>query len=152
MSARSVLLLVLGLSVVGACSRGDAGQVNRQARRQFHIVMESKLRDLDRGIAGLVSSPATADSAYVTGIEDLKRSQAELQAELKALDSASDQEWLAHRDSVQSHYHANRAQYGALAKYETRPPPLASAITPGGESVDTAAPSDSTQNVGSPSR
>jgi hypothetical protein len=120
------------LCVLAACAKDEAPAISRQERRQFHVVMESKLRQLDRGIAQLGEVAPPADSVYAMDVAALKHNQDSLRERLTTMAAASDDEWLAQRDSVESHYHGVRNQYGALAHRES---PSAAAAS--GESAAT---------------
>jgi len=113
-------LLVCGVLTGGACENDEAVRVTRHDRRQFYVVMESKLRQMDRGIAQVDGAAAGADSAYAVDVENLKRSQRDLRDRLSAMDAASDQSWPALKDSLEFYYRIVRAQYGDIATHETR--------------------------------
>ncbi len=106
------------MCIGGACSRDEAARIQRQERRQFSIVMESKMRQHDRGIATLGEGTTTIDSLFAIEVEDLKRNQQALRSRLSAIDAVPEQEWPALRDSVELDYHIVREQYGALVHYE----------------------------------
>jgi hypothetical protein len=110
----------VALSLVGACARDDGGRATRQERRQFSIVMASKVRQLDRGIAQLGDASAPLDSVRAANVETLKQSQQTLRERLASIDSAPDQAWPALRDSLESYYHGVRLQYGTLSHYDAR--------------------------------
>lgn len=113
-------LAVAALSVAGACAPDDGGRAARQERRQFSVVMESKVRQLDRGIAQLSDASAETDSARAADVEALKQSQRTLRERLASIDSAPDDAWPALRDSLESYYHGVRSKYGALSHYDAR--------------------------------
>jgi hypothetical protein len=113
-------LAVAALSVVGACARDDGGRATRQERRQFSVVMESKARQLDRGIAQLADASTPLDSVRAADVEQLKQSQRTLRERLSTVDSAPDSAWPALRDSLESYYRGVRLQYGALSHYDAR--------------------------------
>lgn len=119
-------LLVGGVLMLGACENDEATRVRQHDRRQFQVVMESKLRQIDRGIEQVSGAAAGADSAYVADVESLKRSQRELRGRLSTMDAASDQNWPALKDSLESDYHNVRTQFGEL---ETRGARAAAAHT-----------------------
>lgn len=108
---------------LGACARDDAGRAARQERRQFQIVMESKLRQMDRGIAKLGHVAVETDSSYAGDVESLKDNQRILREKLAAMGTVSDEAWPSLRDSVETTYHEVRAQYGALSHREPEIPP-----------------------------
>ncbi|HXV12956.1 MAG TPA: hypothetical protein VEC56_02000 [Candidatus Krumholzibacteria bacterium] len=114
-----VLLSGGAMCIGGACSRDDAARLKRQERRQFSIVMESKMRQLDRGIASLGDTPTLTDSVFASEVEDLKRNQQALRSRLAAMSAVPEREWPALRDSVETDYHHVREQYGALVHHET---------------------------------
>jgi hypothetical protein len=108
-------LLVGGALVVGACENDKATRVTRTDRRQFHIVMEGKLRQIDREIEKVSGAATGADSAYVADVESLKRSQRDLRERLSAMGAASDQNWPVLKDSLEFYYRSVRTQFGDLA-------------------------------------
>jgi hypothetical protein len=107
------------MCISGACSRDEAARIKRQERRQFSIVMESKMRQLERGIAGLGDASTTMDSVFASEVENLKRNQQALRSRLAAMDAVPEREWPALRDSVETDYHVVREQYGALVHHES---------------------------------
>lgn len=113
-------LAIAALSAVGACARDDGGRAVRQERRQFSVVMESKVRQLDRGIAQLADASTPLDSIRAADVEQLKHSQRTLRERLSAVNSAPDEAWPALRDSLESYYHGVRLRYGALSNYDAR--------------------------------
>ncbi len=108
------------LCVVGACTRDEASAVQRQERRQFHIVMESKLRQLDLGIARLVRETPPIDSVFAGEVQDLERSQQSLREKLVAMNTVSDQEWPALKDALEVDYRTVRDRYGDMTMREAR--------------------------------
>lgn len=113
---RSRLAVFAGALLLAACARNDAAQFHREERRQFQFVMESKLRQLDRRIARLAGAATAPDSSYAGDVEKLKRSQLTLRDRLSAMDAATDAQWPALRDSVESTYHDVRQRCGFLAQ------------------------------------
>ena len=113
-------LAIAALSVAGACTRDDGGRATRQERRQFSVVMESKARQLDRGIAQLADASTPLDSVRATDVENLKQSQRTLRARLSSVDSAPDSAWPALRDSLESYYRGVRLQYDTFSHYDAR--------------------------------
>lgn len=111
-------LLVGSVLAMGACENDEAIRVTRYDRRQFYVVMESKLRQIDRGIEHVSGAAVGADSAYVADVESLKRSQRDLRERLSAMGAASDQHWPALRDSLEFYYRDVRTQFGDLATRE----------------------------------
>ena len=107
-------LLVGGVLMLGACEKDEANRATQHDRRQFQVVMEGKLRQIDRGIEQVSGAAAGADSAYVADVESLRRSQRELRGRLSAMDAASDQNWPALKDSLEFHYHHIQAEFGEL--------------------------------------
>jgi hypothetical protein len=102
------------VAIGGGCSADDEGRVNRQERRQFYIVMESKLRQFDRGIIELRGVTNDADSVYAADVERLKDNGRALRSKLNAINSVSNEAWPALRDSVEVYYHGVRSQYAEL--------------------------------------
>jgi hypothetical protein len=111
---------LLGVLLLVGCVDDDAGRAMRYQRRQFHAVMEGKLRQIDHGIARLGSARFESDSTYAGEVENLKRRQRTLRERLAAMDAATDQQWPALQDSVQSDYRGVREQYAALVSREAR--------------------------------
>jgi hypothetical protein len=116
------IITVVATVALGACARDDAGRAARQERRQFQIVMESKLRQLDRGIAKLGGVALETDSSYSGDIENLKGKQLALREKMAIMGTVSDEAWPSLRDSVEINYHDIRAHYGALAHREPDSP------------------------------
>lgn len=114
MSRRRHLYFAAALLAVVACSRDDGGRAARLERRQFRVVMESKMRYLDRGIAHLAEA-SPGDSLRSGDVENLKRNQRVLRGRLASMDETSEAEWPALRDSLEYYYHGVRAQYEALS-------------------------------------
>jgi hypothetical protein len=109
--------LVAGtLCVLAACANEEATRISREDRRQFHVVMESKLRQIDRGIALLGQSATPGDSTYEGNVAALKQRQNALRERLIILSAATDEEWMVQRDSVEFDYHGElvRACGGCL--------------------------------------
>lgn len=125
------------LCVLAACANEEATRISRQERRQFHVVMESKLRQLDRGIAQLGEVVAPGDSTYEGDVAALKLRQTALRERLVTLSSATDEVWMAQRDSVELDYHGVREQYGALAHREV---PAATPASAASAAASEAAP------------
>lgn len=125
------------LCVLAACANEEATRISRQERRQFHVVMESKLRQLDRGIARLGEVVAPGDSTYEGDVAALKLRQTALRERLVTLSSATDEVWMAQRDSVELDYHGVREQYGALAHREV---PAATPASAASAAASEAAP------------
>lgn len=75
------------LCVLAACANDEATRISRQDRRQFHVVMESKLRQLDRGIALLGQATEPGDSTYEGDVAALKQRQIALRERLATLSS-----------------------------------------------------------------
>lgn len=119
----SLTIITVATLALGACARDDAGRAARQERRQFQFVMESKLRQLDRGIAKLGDVTVQTDSIYVENVESLKDKQRVLREKLAAMDTVSEEEWPSLKDSVETTYHDVRAHYGALAHRESEDAP-----------------------------
>lgn len=122
MKRRGCVLGLLVLSMIGACAADEQGRpvVSRQERKQFQIVMESKLKQLDRGIADLGRVATEGDSVYIDEIDRLKRSQTALREELTATSTTADEEWPALKDSLESAYHRVRERYGELLNRDLR--------------------------------
>lgn len=114
----SLAILTVFTLALGACARDDTGRAARQERRQFQLVMESKLRQLERGIAKLGDVAVETDSSYVENVESLKDKQRVLREKLASMDTVSEEEWPSLKDSVEITYHDVRAHYGALAHRE----------------------------------
>lgn len=87
--------------------------------------MESKLRQIDRGIAKLGDVATETDSSYIGDVESLKDKQRVLRDKLAAMATVSDEGWPSLRDSVETTYHDVRAHYGALAHREPEAAPSA---------------------------
>jgi hypothetical protein len=115
-----VAVVVAVASVMGACALDDVSKAVRENRRQFRVVMESKMRQLDRGIAHLNGASQSPDTVRVGDVANLKRNQQALRVMLASVDGASDAEWPALRDSLENCYHGVRSQYDALAHYGAR--------------------------------
>lgn len=108
--SRHVLLTwVLAASLLAACGARDENRASQEARRQFHAVMEGKLRQLDRGIAS--RAYAVEDSAHVAA---LRKQQRTLQGQLDEMADASDQRWLSLKESLETEYRDLREQYAAI--------------------------------------
>jgi hypothetical protein len=116
MKRRALALLVGGVLVMGACDDDEAMRVTRHDRRQFHVVMEGKLRQIDRGIEQVSDAATGADSAYVADVESLRRSQRDLRERLSAMGAASDQNWPALKDSLEFYYRDVRTHFDDLAR------------------------------------
>jgi hypothetical protein len=118
---RWVIAFLAGAVVVGGgCSSDEESGINRQERRQFNIVMESKLRQMDRGIAQLGGVSSQADSVYLGDVERLKDNGRTLRNKVDAMNAASNEAWPALRDSVEHYYHGVRSQYADLMDRATR--------------------------------
>jgi hypothetical protein len=113
-------LLVGGVLMLGACENDKAIRATQHDRRQFQVVMEGKLRQIDRGIDQVSGAAAGADSAYVADVESLKRSQRVLRGRLSAIDAASDENWPALKDSLEFYYHHIQTEFGELVMREAR--------------------------------
>lgn len=120
MNRCALALLVGSVLVGGACENDEAMRVTRNDRRQFYVVMESKLRQIDRGIARMDGAAASGDSAYAVDVENLKRDQRNLRERLSAMVAAPDQSWPELKDSVEFYYRGIRTQYGDITTRETR--------------------------------
>ena len=108
--SRHVLLTcVLAAGLLAACSARDENRASQEARRQFHLVMEGKLRQLDRGIGSLATSPADSSS-----LEVLKQQQRTLQSQLDDMAAASDESWLSLKESLEVDYRDLRDQYAVF--------------------------------------
>ncbi len=106
----SVLLpLMLAYLLSGCDASHESRSSAKESRRQFHSVMESKLRQLDRGIATLAYAPA--DSASVDG---LRRRQRALHDRLDDMAGADDLRWNSLKDSLEVEFRELRDQYATL--------------------------------------
>jgi hypothetical protein len=118
---RWIAACLVGVVMVGGgCSADEESRVNREERRQFYVVMESKLRQIDRGINQLDSVTSEADSVYAGDVERLKDNGRTLRGRLAAMNSASNEEWPALRDSIETYYHGVRTQYATLVSRATQ--------------------------------
>lgn len=120
MNRCALALLVGSVLVGGACENDEARRVTRNDRRQFYVVMESKLRQIDREIARMDGAAGGVDSAYAADVEHLKRDQRNLRERLSAMVAAPDHNWPELKDSVEFYYRGVRAQYGNITTRETR--------------------------------
>ena len=108
--SRHVLLTwVLAACLLAACDARDENRASKETRRQFHAVMEGKLRQLDRGIASLAY--AAEDSAHIAALREQQRT---LQGQLHEMANASDQRWLSLKESMETEYRDLREQYAAI--------------------------------------
>ena len=106
----SVLLpLVLACLLSGCDASKESRSSAKESRREFHSVMERKLRQLDRGIATLAYAPA--DSA---SMDALRQRQRALRDRLDDLATASDLRWHSMKDSVEVEYRELRDQYATM--------------------------------------
>ena len=108
-SRRALLTCVLTASLLAACDARDENRASKEARHQFHAVMEGKLRQLDRGIAALAY--AAEDSAHIAA---LRKQQRTLQGQLHEMANASDQRWMSLKESMETEYRDLREQYAAI--------------------------------------
>ncbi len=97
-----VLIAIVSLAIGGCGQQGDGRM--RESRNQFHFVMETKMRDLDRSIDTL-SDDGVARASALRGDYDALRTR------LTALNAASDEEWPEARDSMEVHYRVVRARF-----------------------------------------
>jgi hypothetical protein len=117
------MLLVSGFAVFNGCSRRGNDQQTRQARQQFHVVMESKLRQLDEGIKALGTS--SGDSAYASDLHDLEQRRVAMRDQLTAMDAVTDfDQWSVLRDSLEVDYRGMRDQYSMIADRGSKPDTL----------------------------
>jgi hypothetical protein len=115
-----VAFLAVAVMVGAGCSSDEERRLNRQERRQFYVVMESKLRQIDRGMVQLGDVASHADSAYASDVERLKDNGRTLRGKLDTMNTASNEEWPALRDSLEHDYHGVRLQYADLKDRATR--------------------------------
>ena len=106
----SVLLPFVLACLLSGCDASNEGRSSaKETRRQFHSVMEGKLRQLDRGIETLAFAPADSVS-----MDALRQRQRALHDRLDDMASANDVRWQAMKESVEVEYRELRDQYATM--------------------------------------
>lgn len=115
MTRRYGLSLLLVATLASGCTGRGQTQA-REERRQFQIVMETKLAQLEQRTDAL--SLERADSAAVAGageIEDLRRSQREFREQVATLADAPESKWSEVKTAMESQYLDLEKRYAELA-------------------------------------
>jgi hypothetical protein len=86
----------------------------RQEKRQFAIVMNSKVKQMERRTAQLYAGMLAGDSLTVE-VDTLKRRQGELRAELTSIDEADPAVWKELRPAMESRYYDLERHYYEIA-------------------------------------
>jgi hypothetical protein len=104
MTQRCGLSLLLIATLAGGCSGQQQTQAGEQ-KRQFQIVMETKLAQLEERTGALASEPAESGAvAPAAEIADLQQSQREFRAKMASLADAPDSEWSEAKTILESEY------------------------------------------------
>ncbi len=104
MTPRYGLSLLLVATLAGGCGGREQTQA-RQQKRQFQIVMETKLAQLERRTDALAREAAdTVAVARAGEISNLQRSQREFRARVASLSDASEPQWSEAKTSLESEY------------------------------------------------
>lgn len=109
------------VALVAVCSTGGCGrQMERtdihQERRQFQIVMENKMHELERKVTDLEQNVQFDDERQRADeeIAELRRNYDALDDRMNELGEVSDLNWQDARKSVESGYGDLKRRYGAL--------------------------------------
>jgi hypothetical protein len=114
MTQRCGLSLLLVATLAAGCSGREQTQA-REQKRQFQIVMETKLAQLEERTGTLASDPADSGTAAHAGeIADLQQSQHEFRAKMASLADASDSEWSEAKTVLESEYLDLEKRYAEL--------------------------------------
>jgi hypothetical protein len=108
-----ILLLFLLRWVVAGWGHQRQRQF-RQEKRQFAIVMNSKVKQMERRTAQLYAGMLAGDSLTVE-VDTLKRRQGELRAELTSIDEADPAVWKELRPAMESRYYDLERHYYEIA-------------------------------------
>ena len=114
MRAHYGLSLLLAAAVAGGCTGREQTQA-REQKRQFQIVMETKLAQLEQKTDALAHD--TTDSVTVARgpeIEELQRSQREFRGKVAALADAPESQWSEAKASMESEYLDLEKRYAEL--------------------------------------
>jgi chlorite dismutase len=108
------LSLLLVATLVGGCD-GQEQQTAAREQRQFQIVMETKLTQLEERTDALARDPAdTVAVAHAGEIADLQRSQREFRAKVASLADAPESQWSEAKTILESEYLGLEKRYAEL--------------------------------------
>jgi hypothetical protein len=110
----NALLLLAMLCLVAAGCGDQRMRQFRQEKRQFSIVMKSKLNQFDRRAAELVIQVA-ADSLRTLEVEELRDSQGELRETVAAIDGANEAQWKELKPTLEAQYYDLERRYYEIA-------------------------------------
>jgi len=114
MTRRHGLSLLLAVALVSGCTEREQTQA-RQQKRQFQIVMETKLTQLEERTDALARDPAdTVAVAHAGEIADLQRSQREFRAKVASLADAPESQWSEAKTILESEYLGLEKRYAEL--------------------------------------
>lgn len=104
--------MALGLLIAGC---GDQSQRQfRQEKRQFAIVMKSKLNQFDRRAADLALQVQT-DSVHTVTVDSLRGSHGAFRVRIAALDGATMTQWKEIKPAMEAEYYDLERRYYEIA-------------------------------------
>lgn len=105
-------MVALGLFLAGC---GDQRQRQfRQEKRQFAIVMKSKLNQFDRRAADLATQ-VLEDSLHLAEVEALRGSHIELRGKIAGIDGATVGQWKEIKPAMEAEYYDLERRYYEIA-------------------------------------
>jgi hypothetical protein len=114
MTQRYGLSLLLVATLAGGCG-GRAETEAREQKRQFQIVMETKLSQLEERTDALTRDPADSVAVASAGeIAELQRSQREFRAKVASLADAPESQWGEAKTVMESEYLDLEKRYAEL--------------------------------------
>lgn len=108
-----VLLAVIGSLILGGCGNQQQRQF-RQEKRQFSIVMRSKLRQFEQRAAQLATQ-VQGDSLHTAEVTALQGSHVEFRSGVAAIDTASESEWKELKPAMEAAYYDLERRYYEIA-------------------------------------
>ncbi|HEU4366562.1 MAG TPA: hypothetical protein VFT13_13985 [Candidatus Krumholzibacteria bacterium] len=110
---KGLLLIAAASLLVAGC--GDQRQRQfRQEKRQFAIVMKSKLNQFDRRAAELAVQVQT-DSLHTLEVDSLRLSHDEFRGRIAAIDGATASQWKEIKPAMEAEYYDLERRYYEIA-------------------------------------